>query len=566
MLILGITNNDNAGACLIENNEILSAVHEERFTRIKAHKVWPDKSINYVLSVNNKLLQDVDFIAYSWNAGFNTDYCLNLYVDRIIYECTHNKQNLNLFKKRISDEIINDKEKRKEFDLFISSNGLKNKVIYIDHHDSHAYGAWLCSPYDKALVVTCDGRGDFLSFTVRYIENNSEVILHRETSIDSLGYFYGRITKLLGFTPNKHEGKVTGLAAYGDPNNAKRLMEKMISINNSRIIAHCGEYYAPSYENYSDKLIEEINQFSQEDIAAAAQNHIEEIISTIISPHIRSYNVKNICLAGGLFANVKLNQKIRELPGVDNVFILPCMGDDGLPLAAAVTAMWKEYNIRCSFDNMCLGPHYTNEDIESILAQYENIKVDTPDNIQDSIIDLLKQNQVIAFVREKMEFGPRALCHRSIIYHANDRNMNIWLNKKLNRTEFMPFAPVTSNNLADICFENWQNDDKSSEFMTITYQCKSIMAEKCSAVVHVDNTARPQVIKKEKDPFMYSLINRWYQLTGQPCLVNTSFNRHEEPIINSPQEAMTVLLEGTIQAIIFNDKFIVTRKDKDDEL
>ncbi|ELP4038376.1 hypothetical protein QTC26_001664 [Salmonella enterica] len=160
-----------------------------------------------------------------------------------------------------------------------------------------------------------------------------------------------------------------------------------------------------------------------------------------------------------------------------------------------------------------------------------------------------------------MEFGPRALCNRSIIYHAHNADINHWLNNKLQSTEFMPFAPVTTEDLADMCFKNWKPGDIASEYMTITYVCKPIMKERCPAVVHVDNTARPQVIRGDKDPFMYRLINRWYELTGQPCLVNTSFNRHEEPIINTPQQAHSVLRKGIVDVVILNDKYVLTRKN-----
>lgn len=258
MLILGITNNDTAGACIIRGSEIIAAVHEERFTRIKAHKTWPTQSIGFVLSAANKTINDVDIIAYGWKAGFNENHCLNLYVERVINECIYNFDNIDILQKRIADEINNDKEKREEFDRFIWDNHLQNKVRYIDHHDTHAWGAWLCSPFEQALVVTCDGRGDFISLSIRYINEGKETVLHRETTIDSLGYFYGRITHLLGFKANRHEGKITGLSAYGNPEHALPLMKKMIDIKYHRLVANCGDYYSPSYHGY---LIKGVRRF-----------------------------------------------------------------------------------------------------------------------------------------------------------------------------------------------------------------------------------------------------------------------------------------------------------------
>lgn len=559
MLILGVTNNDTAGACLVNDEKILAAVHEERFTRIKAHKIWPEKSVQYVLESSGKELKDIDTIAYGWNAGFNENFCLDLYVERIIYECINNFPNIGIMKKRITDELKNDKIKRGEFDNFVSENNLQSKVCYIDHHDTHAWGSWLCSGFEHALVVTCDGRGDFLSLTIRYIKEGNETVLQRETTIDSLGYFYGRITHLLNFKANRHEGKVTGLAAHGDPEKALPFMKEMINVINNRLVAHCGDLYMPYYQYYSDKLISRIKDYSPQDIAAAAQKHIENIMCELISPWLKQYHVKNVCLAGGIFGNVRLNQIIREMPGVDNVFVLPCMGDEGLPLAAAVTASWRKGGKRCLMKSMALGPSFKDKEIRDLLNKESGLEVSEPENILKEIIYLLQQNKIMAFFRNKMEFGPRALCNRSIVYHAHNKNVNVWLNKMLKRTEFMPFAPVTSENLAKECFFDWHEERNSAEFMTMTWRCKDILISECPAVVHVDNTARPQVIKEENDPFMYNLINAWNDLTGQPCLVNTSFNRHEEPIVHTPEEALSVLREGVIDAIIFNDKFVVRK-------
>lgn len=561
MLILGITNNDTAGACLVKDSQILSAVHEERFTRIKGDKTWPQQSINFVLESNDLKINDIDIVAYGWKAGFNEENCLNLYVSRIIHESTTNVKNIGILKKRIADELINDRDKRKEFDDYILQNKIKDKVRFIDHHDTHAWGAWLCSPWNDALVVTCDGRGDFLSLTIRQIINGEELVLQRETTIDSLGYFYGRITHLLGFTPNRHEGKITGLAAHGNPKPALSLMQKMIDLHGHRLLSNCGDYYIPSYQSYSKKLINEIKKHSPQDIAAAAQFHLEHIITTLIKHHIKNNKKSHICLAGGIFGNLRLNQKVHEISGVDGVFILPCMGDEGLPLAAAVTTAWRERKTRCQFNTMNLGPDIDKEELQKIIDSSTDLVCFKPIDMISYMTELLKSEKIIAITRGKMEFGPRALCQRSIIYHAHNPDINVWLNAKLSRTEFMPFAPVTTEKLAGICFKNWKKEDISAEYMTITYRCNRIMKDQCPAVVHVDNTARPQVVKESKDPFMYRLINKWYEISGQPCLVNTSFNRHEEPIINTLRQAVAVLKEKIIDVIIINDSYALTMRE-----
>ena len=257
MIILGITNNDLAGACLVRDGGIVAAASEERFTRQKDHKAWPSRSIDYVLGEAGIDLADIDRIAYGWNAGFDAGRHLDLYLDRVLEEARERPEGLPHLRKRIADEMANDKAKRGEFDAFVRANGLRGKVEYIDHHECHALGAFVCSPFDEALTLTCDGRGDFQSLTVtHYRADGGATVLQRETSVDSLGYFYGRITRLLGFKPNRHEGKITGLAAFGDAEKLLPLMNDMIRLENGRLRARCGELYLPSYDGYSDPLLQ----------------------------------------------------------------------------------------------------------------------------------------------------------------------------------------------------------------------------------------------------------------------------------------------------------------------
>lgn len=274
MIILGITNNDLAGACLVRDGGIVAAASEERFTRQKDHKAWPSRSIDYVLGEAGIDLADIDRIAYGWNAGFDAGRHLDLYLDRVLEEARERPEGLPHLRKRIADEMANDKAKRGEFDAFVRANGLRGKVEYIDHHECHALGAFVCSPFDEALTLTCDGRGDFQSLTVtHYRADGGETVLQRETSVDSLGYFYGRITRLLGFKPNRHEGKITGLAAFGDAEKLLPLMNDMIRLENGRLRARCGELYLPSYDGYSDPLLQRCAAERPADVAAAAQRH-----------------------------------------------------------------------------------------------------------------------------------------------------------------------------------------------------------------------------------------------------------------------------------------------------
>ncbi|WP_338883074.1 carbamoyltransferase C-terminal domain-containing protein [Xenorhabdus sp. TH1] len=561
MIVLGLSNNDYAGVCLIIDGIIVSAAHEERFTRIKAHSTFPQQAIDYVLSENNLKLDDIDLIAYGWKAGFNEYKHLELYFDRIAEASIREPQSLPYLRHRLYDEIHNDTEKRQEFDRYIQDNALGSKVVYIDHHEAHANAAFLCSPFSNGITISCDGRGDFQSLTVSEYTNGQFNVLHRETTFDSLGYFYGRITKLLGFKPNRHEGKITGLASYGDPKKLLPLMAEFIDINEEgRIRAKFGTGYLPSYHNDYDVLQARFANEKPEDIAAAAQQHLENILTAIVKQYVSNKNPQNLCLAGGVFGNVKLNQRLRELDGVKNIYVLPSMGDDGLPLGSAVCALYNRTGLRVKTPSMKIGPNIeTSEEIITQIesnSQYACIKSDQAHTIV-KIINALKNNKVLGFAKGRMEFGPRALCSRSIVCSAKDVTINKWLNERMNRTEFMPFAPITADVFASDCFVGWKSEHIASHFMTVTYDCTEYFALRCPAVTHIDRTARPQVITQHSDPFMFKILVEWEASSGEPSLINTSFNIHEEPIINNMHHALANLDRGVVDILVFNEDLLV---------
>lgn len=561
MLVLGIANNDLAGACLVGDGAIVAAASEERFTRIKDHKTWPARSIEFVLDEGRTSLDAVDALAYSWHAGFDADRHLLLYVDRIAEEVRKNADSYTHLRKRISDEMANDKQKRREFDDFVDSNGLRSKVAYVDHHEAHGLGAFLCSPFDAALVVSCDGRGDFQSLTVAYYTEKNTEVLQRETSVDSLGYFYGRITSLLGYRANRHEGKITGLAASGNPVKALPLMRQMIHMDDvGRIRALCGDFFQPSYDGYTAELIAEIAKHDPADVAAAAQAHIESILSTVVARHIATVPTGNVCLSGGVFANVKLNQRISETAGVHNVYVMPPMGDGGLPLQAAVVVSHRRTARRPKVPSMALGPDATisTAQLDEILREFPALSVRRIDHgMEKAVVDTLADGRVVGTFRGRMEFGPRALGNRSVLYRTDDVTINDWLNARLNRTEFMPFAPITAEELAPKCYIGWSSEQVSARFMTITYDCYEQFSKTCPAVVHVDNTARPQVVREQDDPFLHRVLLSWYERTGQAALVNTSLNKHEEPIVGSHRDAIDALRSGAIDVLVVDDTFVI---------
>jgi carbamoyltransferase len=562
---LGICNDETSSVCFFINGLLVSAVSEERFSRKKHDNSFPKKSINYVLGNSNINLRDVHQIAYSWGKGFDKNL-ISLYEERA-QQLKKNKKGLKIFNERIKHEKKRDKRKINEFKKWAKKNLSKKQnknLLTFYHHESHAASAALFSPFEKGIVLTCDGRGDYESLTLSIFnrkEKNCLKKIYSATSSDSLGFFYGRITGLLGFKPMKHEGKITGLAAHGNPKKAIKLMHKMITVKKGKLFANLGDYYRPFFSPYSNKLKKEIKKYSREDIAAAAQYHLEWCLSEILKYNFKKKNFPpmNLMLAGGTFGNVKVNQILKSLKFIKHIFVQPQMGDGGLCLGAASLYLHKKkYKIN-QLKHLYLGPETKIYNLKQLKKISGKVKIDKPRFIKDKICSDLYNNKVIGLVRGKMEFGPRALCNRSIIYKTTDKSINDWLNKRLERTEFMPFAPVIRRELCRRAFKNFSKKDISLNFMTSTIDCTKEFAKKNPAVTHVDQTARPQVVNRLQDPFLWSLLKKWENKSKEMSLVNTSFNVHEEPIICSESESIKALLKGVID-VLYVEEYRITVK------
>ena len=560
---LGICNDETSSACLFKDGELVSAASEERFSRIKLDNTFPQQAINFVLSHSNICFNNLTNIAYSWAKGFNESLLPN-YIKRSELSLESRSEAYSIFLDRINWDIKKDRAGRDKYITWLKKQNLKNiKVQDFYHHESHAASAALLSPFDKGVVLTADGRGDFESTTIWLFDrakHNCLTKIYSAPSCDSLGYFYGRITGLLGFKPMRHEGKITGLAAFGDPHKALPLMEKMIGVEDGALIANLGDYYRPFFEPYSDNLIKEINRFSKEDVAAAAQLHLERCLCKLLSHHLENQSISeaNLMLAGGVFGNVKATEALKKLDEVDQVFVQPQMGDGGLCLGAGALFNHLQGIPTKPLKNMCLGPEIGDDN--SVYLNDDDLVVKNATNPEDQFCQDLLDGKVIGLAKGRMEFGPRALCNRSIIYKTSDNSINDWLNKRMNRTEFMPFAPVIRAEIANQAFKDFSDNDLTLKFMTSTISCSDEFAEKCPSVTHIDQTARPQVVTKNDDPFMWKILKKWEAVSGEMALVNTSFNAHEEPIVCSSEDCIASLKSKMIDVLYLDSQRITFHK------
>lgn len=560
---INYVSHDTGVACVDNDGKVVFAVSEERLSRVKKDDSFPSKSI--------------DLTKLSYNISGK------IYVPRLKYiplrlrgfilslNSVYNKKSTNVMNMWIHKSKTLIKNQLKAAKSKVNYPFMK-KTINVDHHNAHAASAYYPSGFDNAVVLTLDGVGDFYSGGLYCGEGNS-LVRKKKYFIHEAPFAldYQFVTALLGFKPNRHEGKITGLAAFGKYNencinHMKNFLNKIWSKNNDiPELKNLGsKHWCNSlYLSTTPEGIEitksfrkkYFSEFSDADLAFAIQYITEEEVIKLIQKEVDNIKDKNICLAGGLFANVKLNQKIKEL-GFKNIFIQPAMGDDGISYGAVFWELGKKGLKPKRFENVYFGPEYSKEEIKSVLDKYHLKYEYYEEGIEEKIAKLIHKGNIIARFDGRMEYGPRALGNRSILYHTTDKSINDWLNKNLRRTEFMPFAPVTLEEEAHKCYKNLNGSDYAAQFMTITFDCTDYMIKNSPAVVHIDGTARPQLINSRINPSYYKIVKEYFKLTGIPSLVNTSFNMHEEPIVCTPEDAVRSFLEGRINYLAIG-KFLV---------
>jgi len=561
MKVLGINYLSESSVALIENGEVIYAISEERLNRIKNWWGNPLMAIKHVLKETNNSISDIDIFSTHGIVSLNKTTSNYKIINRKIKEVQSSKLNLKNKKTQINflnERYLHEKKALKRNAKKVLSLKKRFKKIDIhDHHKAHAASAYFYSGWKKCYILTIDGWGDNYSSKLYFANNGKLNLISKTSSLDSLGYFYGSITKLLGFKPHRHEGKILGLAAFGNYKKAYSFISKMISYDkNNKCFKGNFEkgLYLSKFENPNIQFLKK--KFNREDIAAAAQKRIEEVILEFISDNIKKDT--RLALAGGVFANVKINQKISELKNIKDIYIYPNMGDGGLAVGCAILSYNKSKRfIARNTSTMFLGPEYSDRNILYELKK-NNLKYIKIKNPEKYLAKKLDQGYVVACFQGRMEFGPRSLGNRSILVNACDKSVNGWLNKKLKRTEFMPFAPITLNKFANKMYKGLKNKKKAVKYMTITTDCTSLAAKISPAAVHIDKTARPQIINKIDNKKIYKILNEYYKISKIPNLINTSFNVHEEPIVCSPNDAVRAYRESKIDYLFIGD-YIVER-------
>lgn len=561
MYILGIHTGHDAGACLFADDTLLAFCKEERLNRVKNDGgFFQLQSVDEVLRIAGIDRQQVDAVAFT-RMKFPVS-CFRIGavpLKDVRRKLLGQQRDRSLASLMIRRKNL-DAAAFLDFARLRKHMGLRADVAlhFCNHHRAHVLSSLrYCDWTDDVLLVSCDGGGDAAHYSAyRYADQQLHEIWGGEETMlgqpqnggASIGLAYAFATAACGFRPNRHEGKLTGLAAFGQPTVASQIVALFPVAEKG----HIDNQLAGS-KALHEALAQLFRGLSREDIAASIQIATEQVIVNWLQALLKKHPARHIAMSGGVFSNVRLNQLVAALPGIAEVFVFPAMGDEGLPVGACIDYWIASQGLprltRDRLTHLYYGWPYTGEDLLAAGEQLGFRVERSPDHV-DKTAQLLADNWVGAIFHGAMEMGPRALGARSILASPAQREVNDSINKRLQRTEFMPFAPFVLDVDAERLYDVDVRNRYACRFMTITTRVKPEWASRIPAVVHVDGTARPQIIERAVNPLYYDILAAFKRITGLPTLVNTSFNAHEEPIINTPEEALQALADDRIDFLV----------------
>lgn len=576
MKIIGLTchytgNHDNSAA-LIVDGKVIFAESEERISRIKHDRQFPLLAIKHALKFGKTKISDIDYFV-SASPPTNSIKLLFNYANGFKY--TTHKEIFDWLKGRllfIDKKVDEDLSKRPN--TYFEANLPKGKLSFISHYLAHAETAYMFSGMDECLVVAWDGyglneKGIPLCGSV-YIGKNGNLTLLEEIPIySSMALYYGAATMALGFKLNDGEGKTMGLAAYGKKSGAIKEIAEIFPYFNGKTwipIKNWLEVNGVSRSDYfkSTKTFKKIksliDKYGNEQVAYAAQEVLEIESEKYFKYLVNKYKLKNVAVAGGIFLNVKFNMRLLKNKIAEKLFIYPNPSDGGVAVGAAI-ALGKKMGMKFENQEMksaALGCGFNDKEIKSTLKSFkEKIVVkNLGKNIFKKAAHDIADGKVIGWFQGRGEWGPRALGQRSVLADPRKSETRERINKYLKQRDwFMPFAPVILEEYKDKVLKNGYG----TAFMTLTDDIRNEYLKKIPAAIHIDGTARSQIVDKDTSPQYWQVVHEFFKLTGIPVLLNTSFNKHGLPVVHSPKEAVEHLLWGCIDELVIED-YLVTRK------
>ena len=586
MKILGISAfyHDSAAA-LISDGEILVAAQEERFTRKKHDASFPAHAIEFCLEEAQISLTDIDYISFYDKPFLKFERLIETYMAFAPKGFRSFSRALPLW---VKEKLFQKKLIIDEFKKNYPNHNWEEKILFTEHHHSHAASAFYPSPFDEALVLTMDGVGEWATTSAAIGKGNQLEIFKEIHFPHSIGLFYSAMTYFCGFKVNSGEYKLMGLAPYGEPKYTELIKEHLIDIKedgsfrlNMKYFDYCtglkmtSKHFDKLFNLPSRKPEEEITQVYR-DLAASAQKVTEEIIIKLAKSLLQETGMKNLCLAGGVALNCVANGRLlKEIKNL-NLWIQPAAGDAGGALGSALASHYYFLNNKREVsskqkDKMkgsLLGPNFTQHEVEKRLKKLgAKFKVLPEEEMIHQTALAISQEKAVGWFQGKMEFGPRALGARSILGDPRSPDTQKNLNLKIKfRESFRPFAP----SILEERTQDYFDLEVASPYMLLVADVNEekrlapvLGGDKGSilnqlhlkrsvipAVTHVDHSARVQSVNKETQPLFYRLIKKFEELTGCPLLVNTSFNVRGEPIVCTPEDAFQCFMGTNLDLLV----------------
>jgi carbamoyltransferase len=566
MYILGLTTMGDSAATLLKDGEIVAAAEEERFNRKKHYVGFPYHAIEYCLDYAGITLKDVEHVGHYWKpwilrhkamqavkAGFISSAMFKARVDRGVAQVSDSY--LGMFK---HPSRLRERFGASDF-----------KFHYLEHHQCHAASAFFVSPFETAAILTWDGTGEDTTTLFCQGKNNKLEVLKRIKLPHSLGQFYSAVTNFIGFDMFAgDEWKVMGLAAFGKPKHYDFFSERVLTKNgdggfhfNIKVLDH---HLAKHYQ-FPDAVIKELGEPRRKgeeltehhwNIASSAQRVLEDTAIHLVKQIYQMTGEENLCMAGGVALNSVMNGRIFHETPFKNFYVQPASGDGGCSLGAALMVWHQTLGNPRKFvmNHAYWGPKFSNEECQKALDEaglkYETLSDDV---LLPKLAKMISEGAIVGWFNGRMEWGPRALGARSFLADPRDANLREALNHKVKLREwFRPLAPSMLEENGREIFGKEHHDP----FMITVIEVAEDYKAKIPAVVHVDGTARPQMVSKKTNPRYWNLINEFKKITGIPMLLNTSFNV-QEPIVCSPQDAINTFKNTNFDALVLENNLVL---------
>lgn len=576
MNILGLhASGPNTASCLLVDGEVVAFAEEERFTRVKlASNAVPTRSSGYCLKQAKLDLADVDAITIGWANNKYPDQMARFYREQMNHP---GKDAYSGIYERISLAEKDPTFFGKRLEIAYRRAGYHGRfprVAYHHHHLSHAYSVYYPSPFDEALILVIDGSGEEMATSMWHGRGDKISLRYSINLPHSLGYFYAALTEYLGFSVFTGEGKVMGLAPYGNPNT--ELREKLNQVlwieRESYRVNPEYIYFAPRTHSlrHTDKLTallgeppriaeSEISEWHTQ-LAWETQYKLEQVVQHLLRIEIEKTGVRNVAIAGGVAMNCKMNGFVSTMDEVERCFVIPASNDAGCALGSAIVESRETPGLRDKIRRMSVyaGPGYRDEEIVALLDEYKirGYRRLPDQELLDHVAARLRDGAIAGWFQGRMEVGARALGNRSILANPAFPDMKDKINREVKHREpFRPFAPAI---LAEHAHEYFaikptQSYEPYHTWMLQAAQVLPGKAKQIPAVVHVDNSIRPQIVSAHSNERFYRLLTAFHRASGVPTLLNTSFNVRGEPILCRPEEAIRCFYSTGLDLLVMGN-------------